>query len=103
MALGLAGGLVPSASALIVLLVAVTSGQLILGMALIVAFGLGMALLLSVLAMATTVISGRVAQAGEARLGRWMGRIGPYIPLASGSAVLVAGVVVVVGTLGGLV
>lgn len=102
-ALGLAGGLVPSASALIVLLVAVTSGQLILGMALIVAFGLGMALLLSVLAMATTVISGRVAQAGEARLGRWMGRIGPYIPLASGSAVLVAGVVVVVGTLGGLV
>ena len=102
-ALGLAGGLVPSASALIVLLVAVTSGQLLLGLALIVAFGLGMALLLSVLAMATTVISGRVAQAGEARLGRWMGRIGPYVPLASGSAVLVAGVVVVVGTLGGLV
>lgn len=102
-ALGFAGGLVPSASALIVLLVAVTSGQLLFGIALIVAFGAGMALLLGVLAAATTIISGRMAKAGESPAGRWMGRIGPYVPVASGAAVLVAGLVVVVRTLGGLV
>jgi ABC-type nickel/cobalt efflux system permease component RcnA len=102
-ALGFAGGLVPSASALIVLLVAVTSGQLLFGIALIVAFGAGMALLLGVLAAATTIISGRMAKAGESPAGRWMGRIGPHVPVASGAAVLVAGLVVVVRTLGGLV
>jgi ABC-type nickel/cobalt efflux system permease component RcnA len=102
-ALGFAGGLVPSASALIVLLVAVTSGQLLFGIALIVAFGAGMALLLGVLAAATTIISGRMAKAGESPAGRWMGRIGPHGPVASGAAVLVAGLVVVVRTLGGLV
>ena len=48
--LGMVGGLVPSASALIVLLAAVTTGRLAFGLALIVAFGLGMAMVLGGLA-----------------------------------------------------
>ena len=52
--LGVAGGLVPSASALIVLLAAVTTGRLAFGLALIGAFGIGMALVLGGLAAMTT-------------------------------------------------
>ena len=51
--LGVAGGLVPSASALIVLLAAVTTGRLAFGLALIGAFGIGMALVLGGLAALT--------------------------------------------------
>lgn len=101
-ALGFAGGLVPSASALIVLLVAVTSGRLLFGAALIVAFGLGMALLLAGLAIATTVIGRRIAERTGTRGGRLAAAIGPFVPLVSASAVLVAGVIVVIRTLPGL-
>jgi len=45
-ALGLAGGIVPSGSALVVLLSSVALGRLGFGLVLIVAFGLGMAVVL---------------------------------------------------------
>jgi ABC-type nickel/cobalt efflux system permease component RcnA len=45
-ALGLAGGIVPSGSALVVLLSSVALGRLGFGLVLIVAFGLGMAMVL---------------------------------------------------------
>ena len=45
-ALGLAGGIVPSGSALVVLLSSVALGRLGFGLVLIVAFGLGMAIVL---------------------------------------------------------
>ena len=93
-ALGLAGGMVPSASALIVLLVALTTGRLVLGLALIVAFGGGMALVLGGLAMATTllgrVVANRTAPAGH----RWIRTAMAWVPLASGVAVTSAGVAV---------
>ena len=67
-ALGLAGGMVPSASALIVLLVAVSTGRLLLGMTLIVAFGIGMAVVLGGLAVATTWLRGAVLRGGGRRV-----------------------------------
>ena len=66
--LGMAGGLVPSASALIVLLAAVTTGRLLFGLGLIAAFGIGMAVVLGGIAMATTLGARMVGgQGGRAR------------------------------------
>lgn len=90
-ALGLAGGMVPSASALIVLLVAVSTGQLVLGLTLIVAFGIGMATVLGGLAVATTWLRGSVSLGRRVSEHRWVGRLAGWLPLASGMAVAVAG------------
>jgi uncharacterized membrane protein YoaK (UPF0700 family) len=84
--------MVPSASALLVLLVALTTGRMVLGMVLIVAFGVGMALVLGGLAMATTllgrVVASRAAPAGH----RWVRTALAWVPFASGVAVTTAGV-----------
>ena len=45
-ALGLSGGLVPSASALILLLGSIAAGRVAYGLVLVVAFGIGMAIVL---------------------------------------------------------
>ncbi|MDQ2853363.1 MAG: sulfite exporter TauE/SafE family protein [Chloroflexota bacterium] len=90
-ALGLAGGMVPSASALIVLLVAVSTGRLLLGMTLIVAFGVGMAVVLGGLAVATTWLRSRIAVRGRLTDHPWVRRVAGWVPLASGAAVAVAG------------
>ncbi len=90
-ALGLAGGMVPSASALIVLLVAVSTGQLLLGLTLIVAFGVGMAAVLGGLAVATTWLRGSVSLGRRVSEHRWMGLLAGWLPLASGLAVAGAG------------
>jgi nickel/cobalt exporter len=95
-ALGLAGGMVPSGSALIVLLVAVTTDRVLFGVLLIVAFGIGMALVLGGLAAGTTLARrSLVRPSGLASrpLVRWFARA---IPLVSGLAVLGAGLAVTV-------
>ena len=92
-ALGLAGGMVPSASALIVLLVAVSTGQLVLGLTLIVAFGIGMAAVLGGLAVATTWLRAAVLRGGGLTRHPLVGRLAGWVPLASGSAVTMAGAV----------
>ena len=90
-ALGLAGGMVPSASALIVLLVAVSTGRLLLGMTLIVAFGIGMAVVLGGLAVATTWLRSTIVVRGRLTDHPWVRRVVGWVPLASGAAVAVAG------------
>ncbi|MFI5226873.1 MAG: hypothetical protein ACHQ3P_09380, partial [Candidatus Limnocylindrales bacterium] len=60
-ALGLFGGLVPSVNALIILLAALTTGRAAYGFVLVVAFGAGMALVLSGIGL------------GLVHAGRWMG------------------------------
>jgi nickel/cobalt exporter len=97
-ALGLVGGMVPSASALLVLLVAVTTGRLLFGLALIVSFGFGMAIVLAGVSASVVVIRSRV-DAGGARWTRNRAiaagmRLGP---MASGLAVLAIGVVLTLG------
>jgi ABC-type nickel/cobalt efflux system permease component RcnA len=91
--LGMAGGMVPSASALIVLLAAVTTGRLVFGLALIGAFGAGMALVLGGIAVVTTVAHGWLSRrlgSARPRLLTWLGGLVPV-----GSGMVVAGVGVV--------
>ena len=98
-ALGLAGGMVPSASALIVLLVAITTGRLLLGLVLILAFGAGMSLVLGGLAVATTMLRGAVTASGGISSHPLARRASEVVPLLSGLAVLAAGVAVTIGAL----
>jgi nickel/cobalt exporter len=95
-ALGLAGGMVPSGSALIVLLVAVTTGRLLFGAVLIAAFGIGMALVLGGLAMATTVARTALTRPSRLSSSPVARRLAALIPLVSGLAVLGAGLAVTV-------
>jgi ABC-type nickel/cobalt efflux system permease component RcnA len=98
-ALGLAGGMVPSASALIVLLVAITTGRIVFGLLLIVAFGAGMALVLGGLAIVTTVLR-RAVRAPTGLAAHPAARlVARSIPLVSGLAVLIAGLSVTIGAL----
>lgn len=84
--LGLAGGLVPSTSALLILLGAISAGRAAFGVALVLAFGLGMAVVMFAVGLA--VVRGRVM----------IERLAPdsAIVRLSASASLVAAVVVVV-------
>lgn len=99
-ALGLAGGLVPSASALIVLLAAVSTGRLLFGIALIVAFGVGMALVLAGSAAATTMA--RRAIVAPRGLASWPAArpLARVLPVVSGVAVLIIGSAVTLAALG---
>ena len=96
--LGLAGGMVPSASALLVLLVAVTTGRLLFGLALIVSFGVGMAVVLAGISASVVMVRSRI-DAGGATWTRHaaIAAAARLAPLASGLAVLIIGVVLTVG------
>ena len=72
--LGVAGGLVPSASALIVLLAAVTTGRLAFGLALIVAFGLGMAVVLAAWQRSRPLPVAGSTNEHSVSVGSWVGR-----------------------------
>jgi nickel/cobalt exporter len=98
-ALGLAGGMVPSASALIVLLVAVTTGRLVFGMLLIVAFGAGMALVLGGLAIVTTLIRSTVRAPSGMATHPFAQSLARLVPLVSGLAVTAAGLSVTIGAI----
>ncbi|HEY3163289.1 MAG TPA: sulfite exporter TauE/SafE family protein [Candidatus Limnocylindrales bacterium] len=88
--LGLAGGLIPSTSALLILLGSIAAGRPAFGLMLVVAFGLGMA------AVMTTV--GLVMIAARSRLDRMpsrssLGRLAALAPLVASIAVLGLGLV----------
>ena len=80
----------PSASALIVLLAAVTTGRLAFGLALIVSFGLGMAIILGGLAVAT-IVAHRWLGARVAGRGRTLAVVAGLVPIGSGLVVLAIG------------
>jgi ABC-type nickel/cobalt efflux system permease component RcnA len=86
-AMGAAAGLIPCPSALVVLLGAIAQGEIALGMVMIVAFSLGLAMTLTILGL-TVVYAGRV-------LGRLNvpSRIVTTLPAVS--AVLIVGVGIV--------
>ncbi|MEX0629137.1 MAG: sulfite exporter TauE/SafE family protein [Chloroflexota bacterium] len=100
--LGLAGGLVPSTSALIVLLVAVTTGRVVEGMALIGAFGLGMAVVLAGLAGATSLARNGLADSPRLAGSPSVRRIANAVPLASAAVIMVAGAAATIGAIGSL-
>jgi ABC-type nickel/cobalt efflux system permease component RcnA len=91
--------MVPSASALIVFLVAITTGRLLFGMLLILAFGAGMAVVLGGLAVATTALRGSTRAMAGVAAHPWVKRAAGSLPLVSGVAVLVAGLSVSIGAL----
>ena len=89
-ALGLSGGLVPSASALILLLGSIAAGRVAYGLVLVVAFGIGMAVVLSgvglLLVHARRIVERRPSAATLAR-------IAAPLQLATATLVVVLGVV----------
>ncbi|MEP7040216.1 MAG: hypothetical protein ABI864_01440 [Chloroflexota bacterium] len=93
-ALGFAGGAVPSASAVIVLLVAISSDRILFGSVLIVAFGIGMAVVLAGLGL----LVGRLGAAAAGSTAgwitsRWARRIGQLAPTVAGLVILATGLV----------
>ena len=93
LALGFAGGAVPSASAVIVLLVAISSDRVAFGSLLIGAFGIGMAVVLGGLGL----VIARVGRAAGRPERGWLAsplirRAGRWVPVAAGVVVLGTGV-----------
>jgi len=83
--LGLAGGLIPSASALLILLGSVAAGRPAFGFILVVAFGLGMALVMGGIGLALVIARGRLDRVDA---GTRLGRAAAYLPLVASFFVL---------------
>jgi ABC-type nickel/cobalt efflux system permease component RcnA len=96
------GGLVPSASALIVLLVAITTGRLVEGLVLIGSFGMGMAVVLAGLAAITSLLRDGIAGASGLATNPRLRQLGAAVPLLSAVAIVTAGAAATIGAIGGL-
>jgi ABC-type nickel/cobalt efflux system permease component RcnA len=90
-ALGLAGGMVPSASALILLLGSLSAGRPAFGLVLTLAFGIGMAIVLVGIGMGLVYARGFLERMPTGGLGV---RLSRAIPAATAVVVLMAGVVI---------
>lgn len=88
-ALGLAGGLIPSTSALFILLVSIDVGRPAFGFVLVAAFGLGMAVVMSAVGLAVLFARDRVAGLTTRPA---FGRAADFVPLAAAVVVLTFGV-----------
>ncbi|WP_329575738.1 high frequency lysogenization protein HflD [Kitasatospora sp. NBC_01250] len=89
--LGIAGGLVPSPSALVVLLGAIALGRTVFGATLVLAYGLGMAATLTAVGLALVRFGDRLSAMTNPRLLATVRRIAPH------AAALTAALVVLVG------
>jgi ABC-type nickel/cobalt efflux system permease component RcnA len=87
-AMGASAGLLPCPSALVVLLGAISQHQIGLGIVMIVAFSLGLAMTLTVLGL-LVVYAGRLG----ARLpeGSRIARVAPYLPAVSALLIVIVG------------
>ena len=97
--LGLAGGLVPSPSAIVVLLGAIALGRAWFGVALVIAYGVGMAVTLTgaglLLVRARGAIERRLSTSGGARAGR-LASVAGALPLLTATCIVVAGLLLAV-------
>lgn len=96
-ALGLSGGIVPSASALVVLIGAIASGATAWGVLVVISFGAGMALVMSVVAIGAGRLGARLDRATG--LGHTLAH---RLPLASAVLVLTLALALTAGALGSL-
>lgn len=87
--LGLAGGLIPSASALLILLGSIAAARPAFGFVLVVAFGLGMAAVMSGIGLALVVARGKLDRVDTMS---WLGRVTTHLPLLASCLVLGFGV-----------
>ena len=96
--LGLAGGLIPSTSALLILLGSIAAGRPAFGVVLVVAFGLGMALVMGGVGVALVFARGRLERFDGAST---LGRISTMVPLAASVLVLSLGLYLTAQAVGG--
>jgi ABC-type nickel/cobalt efflux system permease component RcnA len=88
--LGLAGGLIPSTSALLILLGAIAAGRPAFGLVLVISFGIGMAAVMTGIGLVLVTARDRVDRAGA---GTGFRRLREAVPLVASVAVLGFGVV----------
>jgi nickel/cobalt transporter (NicO) family protein len=88
--LGLAGGLIPSTSALIILLGSIAAGRPAFGLVLVIAFGLGMAAVMTGVGLLMILARGRLDRMPSRSA---LGRLATAAPLIASVAVLSLGVV----------
>ena len=96
--LGLAGGLIPSASALLILLGSIAAGRPAFGFVLVVAFGLGMALVMGGIGLALVVARGRLDRVEATSP---FSRLSAYLPLVASFVVLGLGLYLTVQAVSG--
>ncbi len=96
--LGLAGGLIPSTSALLILLGSIAAGRPAFGLVLVVAFGLGMALVMGGVGVALVFARGRLERFDGASV---LGRTSTLVPLAASVVVLSLGLYLTAQAVGG--
>ncbi|MEO8469769.1 MAG: hypothetical protein ABI573_08900 [Chloroflexota bacterium] len=97
-ALGLAGGIIPSTNALIILLGTIVAGRAAFGIVLVVAFGLGMALVLGGVGALMVLARERMERLP---LTSSLGRAARHAPLAAAVVVLGVGLWLTVQAIGG--
>jgi ABC-type nickel/cobalt efflux system permease component RcnA len=90
-ALGLAGGLVPSPSAVVVLLGGIALGQAWFGVALVIAYGLGMAATLTGVGLLLAHLRTRMDRRLHLPAGSLLARLGRLLPAATASVIVVVG------------
>jgi ABC-type nickel/cobalt efflux system permease component RcnA len=96
--LGLAGGLIPSTSALLILLGSIAAGRPAFGFVLVVAFGLGMALVLGGIGLALVLARGRLDRVESTST---LGRVTGYIPLVASFLVFGLGIYLTIQAVAG--
>ena len=96
--LGLAGGLIPSTNALLILLGSIAAGRPTFGFVLVVAFGLGMALVMGGIGLALVLARGRLDRVDAASR---LGRISSYVPVAAAVLVFSLGIYLTVQAVAG--
>lgn len=90
---GLAGGLSPSPSALVVLLGGIALGRAWFGVALVIAYGVGMAAALVATGWLLVRLRGALAARSRAP-GAWATRLGALLPVVTASLIVLGGLVV---------
>ena len=101
LALGVSGGLLPCPTALVVLLAAVSFHNVLLGMVLVAAFSVGLAIVLTGIGLA--FVFGQRALRRRHLLSRFGGSaIARALPALSAAAITVAGLVIAIGAVRGL-
>ena len=88
--LGLAGGLIPSTNALLILLATIAAGQPAWGVVLVIGFGLGMAGVMAGVGLAFVYARG-LMERGASRAG--VGRVARLVPMGAAALVLGVGIV----------
>ena len=90
-ALGLAGGLVPSPSAVVVLLAGIALGRAWFGVALVLAYGIGMAATLTGVGLLLAQLRARMDRRLHAPSGSLVARLGRLLPAVTASVIVLVG------------